>query len=287
MKSITSHITPRVLLAEIRLQRQKHKGVFFLMEGGTDSRRFEKFLDRAIVFTVVCHGKTNVLGTVDLVQQQGQTDVLGFVDADFDRLIGVSTEMEDIIHSSTHDFDVDVCCTAVVDRYLNEMALEDRLQAEGGSAIVLTKIMEALRPLSALRFANSKHQLGYRLDEVDLERFFNGNVIDRDAMIDHVSQGSFSGQHYRTSLRAHVEHYSAVNFALEQFTNGHDLIAAIGIALRNRLANRNRPQTWRGEVEKHLRLTFDVADFGKCGLKDRLLAWQAAEARPSVLRSET
>lgn len=284
MNSIVRTITPRDLLAQIRLERQKHKGVFFLMEGSSDFKRFEKFSDRSNVSVVVCWGKANVIDTIDMIQENGEVDALGFVDADFDRIVGTVIDNEDIIHSAMHDFDVDLCHTEVMERYLNEMASEQRLASEGGSAAVLLSLMEALRPLSAMRYANERHQLGYSLKRVDLDQFFDGTEIDRDAMINSVSGGRFSGQQFRAVLRTHVDNYASANIPVEQLTNGHDLITAVGIALRNRLADRTWKQTCRDEVEKHLRLAFDYNDFANCGLAGRIGAWQAAEARPTVLR---
>lgn len=284
MNSIARIITSRDLLAQLRLERQKHKGVFFLMEGASDIKRFEKFVDRANVSVVVCWGKPNVVDTVDMAQQNGDTDVLGFVDADFERVSGKVEENDDLIHSVAHDFDIDVCRTEAADRYLREMAVKQRLAAEGGSDAVVASLMDALRPLSAMRYANERHKLGYSLKRVDLDRFFDGAIIDRDAMVKSVSGGRLSDQQHRVALRAHVDNYAAADIPAEQFTNGHDLIAAMGIALRARLADRAVKQTCRDEVEKHLRLAFDHMDFTKCGLAERISAWQAAEARPPVLR---
>jgi len=284
MNSIARNIGPRDIVAELRLLRQKHKGVFFLMEGPSDFKRFEKFVDRSSVAIVVCWGKSNVLNAVDLVQQRGGTDVLGFVDADFDRLMGALAENEDVIHSASHDFDVDLCRTDAMDRYLREVAMDDRVGAEGGAGAVLASLMQSLRPLSALRYANERHQLGYSLKNVDLEDFFDGSMINRGAMVNAVSAGRFAGAVHRETLRAHVDNYTDATFPNEQFTNGHDLVSALGIALRKRLADRRPPQTWRSEVEAHLRLAFDHIDFASCGLAARISEWQYAETRPSVLR---
>jgi hypothetical protein len=119
---------------------------------------------------------------------------------------------------------------------------------------------------------------------VDLDRFFDGAAVDRDAMVSSVSGGRFSGEEYRAALRAHVDNYAGAQIPAEQFTNGHDLITALGITLRARLANRAWNQTCRSEVEKHIRLAFDYMDFTNCGLAGRIAAWQGVEARPPVLR---
>lgn len=281
MKSIAKHITPASLVARIRMERQKHKGAFLLMEGGTDVRRFEKFLQIDACVAINCFGKSNVTGAVDLMQDVGNGDCLGFVDADFDRIDGTHAENEDIIHSSSHDFDMDVCATEVMPRYMSEMCKAELLTSEGGCQAIVDSILLGIKPLSAMRYANVKHGLGYLLSRVDLKCFFDGQNLSIDKMIDSVSNGKFSAQPYKAALRTYIDRYTAINFDLWQFTNGHDFIEALGLALRSRIGARTDSQTWRSEVEKHLRLAIDVADFERIGIPGRIATWE--RARPGLV----
>ncbi|MCW2370328.1 DUF4435 domain-containing protein [Sphingobium sp. B11D3D] len=284
MKSISAHLKPKDFAAQIRMERQKHRGIFLLLEGANDAKRFKKFLHEPSCSVINCFGKANVRDTIELQQDVGNDDCIGFIDADFDRIDGKHADNEDILISNTHDFDTDVCYSDAMLRYLEEMGTAGKLCQGGGAKNCVADIAQCLKPLSCLRYVNQRDQLGYKLDRVDLEVFFNGHILDLNAMIDHVSQGRFSSDECKTSLRSRVEHFMGVDFDLWQLTNGHDLIAAIGIALRDRLGERRPPQTWRSEVERHLRLTFDVSDFRELGMLARIQVWETARPGKVVLR---
>ena len=284
MRSIFRDITPAEIFVELRMHRVKHKGVFFLVEGAHDIRRFSKFFDERSVFSLPCHGKENVIGTIDLVQNSGDEDCLGFADSDFDRIDQCIEDNEDVIHSKHHDFDLDVCKSGATARYLVEVALEDKIAGIGGCDALLNTLLEVIEPLSALRYANVKHRLGYSLTSVRLDEFFDGFVLDINKMIDSVSTGRFGSAECKAAIRAKIDQYSGTDFDLWQFSNGHDLMAALGIALRSRVANRAVPQTWRREVEAHLRLTFDWDDFHATGLAGKIEEWRVARNGPNLIR---
>lgn len=284
MKSITNHLNPKDFFAQIRMERQKHNGVFFLMEGSTDVRRFEKFLEISNVSVIPCWGKPNVVATIDMVQQAGSEDCLGFVDADFERILRCFAEKDGIVYSKHHDFDMDICTTKVVPRYLSEFAVKERLDSEGGCDAFVDSILESLRPLSAMRFANEKHQLNYSLKNLRLEKFFDGFKVDVDTMINAVSTERFSTEEHKRNMRSQINRYANISVDLKQFTNGHDFIAALGIALQKRIADRLPPQTWRREVEAHLRLAFDHADFYASGLAEKILSWQSTKENLTLLK---
>lgn len=284
MNSISRHLTPRTIYAQIRMERQKHKGVFFLMEGSSDFRRFEKFVDRSVVSVITCIGKENVEGTIEITQDMGFDDCLGFVDLDFDYLDNCVSQNDDVIQSANHDFDIDICKTEVISRYLSEMADAHKLGTIGGGDAFVLLMLEALKPLSALRYANFKKNLRYDLSRIEIYKFFNGHAINIEKMIEEVSKGKFGSKEYKDILRGHIDNYMSAELDLWHFTNGHDLICAVGISLQGRIGDRAIPQTKRVEVERHLRLAFDFADFHACGLAGKILSWEGSRTGLPLLR---
>jgi len=278
MRSMTLHIGPAQICADLRMQRQKHKGAFALVEGSNDIKRFKKFYKSDGVVFINCWGKGNVIDVIDYEQNAANEDVLGFVDSDFERITADVEQNDDIIYSRYHDFDLDVCFTSVVARYLTEMGNETKLAAAGGANECLNSLLEALKPLSAMRYANAQHNMGYRLSDLNLAAFFDGHTINVEAMIDEASLGKFDTAQDKAALRQRIGQYETANVDLLQFTNGHDLIAAIGIALRDRIGERHPLQSHRGEVERHLRLTFDVADFKQTGHLAAIRNWEQIRA---------
>src|ERR1700746_552760 len=67
-----SFLTPRRNLqnegrteADIRMQRQYHKGAFLLVEGRSDLKRFSQIVDPTVCLVVASDGKRNVLEAIE------------------------------------------------------------------------------------------------------------------------------------------------------------------------------------------------------------------------------
>ena len=277
MNSVTGHTTGHSIAAEVRMQRQVHKGAFLLLEGATDLKRIRKILDRRVCCPIICFGKDKV---VDAVKRIGEDDLLGvagMIDADFDRPRQTLVQHEMLIVSRTHDYDMDMLTTNALTRYFLEVSTQPSLASspdDSTSQKILTDILESIRLLSALRYANVRDQLGYKLSDLKLEKFYDGHQIDLDQMIDDASRGKFSDPASKAKLRSIVSKYAALPLDLYQISSGHDACGALGICLRARLGKRETDQTTRSEIEIHMRLTLDPNDFRECGLIENLKAWE-------------
>jgi hypothetical protein len=284
MGAFGKDMQPRDLAAQLRMERQLHKGAFILVEGANDIKRFQKFFREGACSFVNCYGKDNVVGTIEIEENDGREDVLGLVDSDFDKFHQIDLSDDNLIVSCFHDFDLDVCSTEVVGRYLVEMSQEHKVSAKGGAAACVAGLLEALKPLSAARYASVKYNLRYSFKNLDYETFFDGSAINVAALIDHLSTGALGSAQHREVLADRINQFVQSDIDLWHVTNGHDFMAALGIALRCHLGNRWAAQTGRGEIERHLRLAFDIADFAQCGLLEKLTAWEQRNPKFAVLR---
>jgi hypothetical protein len=159
MKSIKGFLDGHSVAADVRMQRQIHKGAFALVEGITDLKRFQKLFGDPACCIVICHSKRNVVDAIDRLYDEGFQGALGFADADFDRITGTHVDHEGILLSRTHDFDLDIACTGALNRYFVEVCEEHKLGAFGGTIGAVQRMLAMLRPLSALRYANQRHGL--------------------------------------------------------------------------------------------------------------------------------
>jgi hypothetical protein len=189
------------------MERQKHKGAFLLLEGSTDIRRFQRFIDQTRCSVVNAYGKSNVITAIELLHDDGLDQCLAMIDADFDRILNSVREHEGLVSSQTHDFDLDLATTKASDQYIEEVGDKTKIEALGGPRRLFDRVMASIKPLTALRFANVKHNLDYSLDRLDLAAFFDGFKIDVDKMINHVSWGQRSTPAIKASLRARVDRY--------------------------------------------------------------------------------
>jgi hypothetical protein len=279
MNSIRQHLGGQAFVAQVRMERQVHKGAFILVEGATDAKRFMKFLNGSSCSIVICFGKSNVLFAIKELLKSGFLGAIGFIDADFDRILSNDVDLDGIVRSQSHDFDLDVMCTPALDRYLAESADQSKCDKCKGGGTVLDFLINAIRPLSALRFANEKNSLRYSLSGLDHQVFFDGKKIDIYALIDYVSQGRFHSEERKSNLMQSILRYSSEPFEIFQLTSGHDLHAALGVALRDTLGSRHPSQTREREIAMHLRLTFDRSDFELTSAFEAIVNWE--EKNPS------
>ncbi len=284
MKSILRSIDGHTTAAQVRMERQKHKGAFLLLEGGTDIKRFQRFIDQTHCSTINAYGKNNAITAIELLHEDGHSQCLAMIDADFDRILNTIRDHDGLIWSQTHDVDLDTATTKMFERYIDEVGDKTKIEILGGVRQLLQRVMNSIKPLTALRFANVKHNLGYSLNQLDLDAFFDGSTINVVTMIDHVSRGQRSTPAAKAALQAHVNRYNASAIDLYQATSEHDFCAALGLLLRNVAERRRDAQTWRSEVELHFRLAYDREHFSETDPFRALQAWETANHPYKVLR---
>ncbi|MBB5054420.1 hypothetical protein HNQ36_004422 [Afipia massiliensis] len=280
MKSISSNIDAYDIAQQVRQERQVHKGSFLLLEGLTDIRRFEKFVDKDKNQTINCFGRENLIGAIELLYDEAFPGALGLADADFDRVNNSLKEHEGIIYSDSHDFDMDCAATTCLQAYLNETGDVEKCEAIGTTEVIRQMIAERVKPLSVLRLVNVTQQFRYNLQWLDHDKFIIGNQLDQDVLINEVSQGAFAQN--KPVLTMLVSQHSAIDYDLAQITCGHDFYACLGLALRQQLGARKIPQSWRREVEMHFRLAFNDVHFAETNLLKRILEWER-ENKPYII----
>jgi hypothetical protein len=111
-----------------------------------------------------------------------------------------------------------------------------------------------------------------------------GSLVQR--LIDVVSTGAFRSEKDKQRLRKLVTDCAATNPDPNQVTSGHDLCAALGIMLRDRIGSRVVSVSLASEVEMHLRLAFATEDFRRTGTFSAIRTWEEENRPFLVLRSD-
>jgi hypothetical protein len=282
MISIAAAMDEFDIVQEIRFERQVHKGSFLLLEGAEDIKRFTRFTDQKLCSTVNCFGRSNLINAIKLLYEDGFAGALGLADADFDRLTGSLEFHEGLIYSESHDFDMDWACEDTLHRYLQEVGDPAKCVAAENAPGVAALIFSAVKPLSVLRYLNHHQNLRYKLSDVKHDEIVSSGVVVVDLLVEHVSRGTFSNPEKKRKLSHLINgHLSGQHHPL-QLTNGHDFLALLGLALRDKLGKRLPPQTWRSEVQIHFRLAYSEEDFVKSSVFKAILEWQN-ENRPYII----
>jgi hypothetical protein len=102
--------------AQIRLERQTHRGAFLVVEGETDYKAIARFFNPNHCSIIIANGKKNALKAMDLSIRDGFDRVICIVDADFDCIQGIDCSSEIIWLTDSHDMDLTIFKTSAADR---------------------------------------------------------------------------------------------------------------------------------------------------------------------------
>lgn len=146
--------------------------------------------------------------------------------------------------------------------FLEALASREKLGRRGGANAVLSEIQDIVRPLTLLRRANSELGWGLRFDEVDVA----GKIDRRTLKLQLQSycaalSETVSGNPSQGVLLAYATGQQQTAMAPEcprgssPYYRGRDLLAAVGVALRNAIGSCDRGVANAEHLAKVLRLT--------------------------------
>lgn len=282
-------IDAHYVAAQIRLVRQTHKGAILLLEGDTDNKAFEKFIDPNMCEIEIGFGKKNVLGALDLLEEGGFPGIVAVVDADFDRIHGTTYQLENLCITDAHDLDLTIFRSTALDRYLNEYCDRRNYETTFGSNAdrVREQLIIASLPIARCRLASEVSGLRLYFQDFQLDRYVDHDTleINLESMAADLIVRSKT-----TCTEAQLKRLVAIESTkphdLYQLARGHDVAALLGIALRKLLATRRTLQTWATEIEAGLRLAFGWDDLLGTNLYRCLASWESNNPNYKIFRSK-
>src|SRR5690349_13917767 len=110
---------PVDLANEARMMRSTLPGVSVIVEGGDDRSFYRPYFSQECHFTLA-QGKEKVLAVLRILQEHGFPGVVGFIDADFDRLTGHIETNPDLIYNDDHDLESMLVFSQALNKIVDE-----------------------------------------------------------------------------------------------------------------------------------------------------------------------
>jgi hypothetical protein len=283
MRSIARHLDEYDIAQEVRVERRAHKGSFLLLEGVSDIKRFDPFIDSDTCSLINCYGRPNAVGAIEILYDEGFLGAVAIVDADFDRIVGGTVEHEGLIYSESHDLDLDWATDALVDRFLAEHGEKEKCTNHGTSADIIQKIFDGLKPVSVAKLLNKRGVITHRLKNINVALCCDGFTVDLNNFVAEIQANPPLTSEQQRRLATQISNASAVEYDPRQLTNGHDFYAVLGVALRNELGSRREAHTWASEIEAHFRLMFSRDQLQQTSVWRQLVSWERENAPFTVL----
>lgn len=258
------YITSDDICNQISMERTVFDGTFLLVEGVTDERLFEKFVDKEHVQIIEAHSKDNVRHAVkDMKSSRKDERVIGIIDADLDRLLGRRVKPP-LFHTDCRDMEMMVIRSNALDDVLDEYCEREPLMKFTESVgPVREALLSASYPIGLLMFISQTEGLNLSFKDLEFERFVNSRTLSLnvESMVDAVI---FNSKNCRMGKKALLSRLSREAENLDDEWNaarGHDTVDILLLALKRNFGSFNSRNLNEGELGGALRLAFSDACF--------------------------
>ena len=258
------YITSDDICNQISMGRTVFDGTFLLVEGVTDERLFEKFVDKEHVQIIEAHSKDNVRHAVkDMKSSRKDEKVIGIIDADLDRLLGRKVKPP-LFHTDCRDMEMMVIRSNALDDVLDEYCEREPLMKFTESVgPVREALLSASYPIGLLMFISQTEGLNLSFKDLEFERFVNSRTLSLnvESMVDAVI---FNSKNCRMGKKALISRLSREAENLDDewdAARGHDTVDILLLALKRNFGSFNSRNLNEGELGGALRLAFSDACF--------------------------
>jgi hypothetical protein len=296
------HRTASDIAAEIEMMRTAFAGTILMVEGDTDCRVFNKWIEPSHCQILPAYGKENAIEALQLLEEKSLRGILAIVDADFWHLDQMSLPSNNLILTDLHDLELMIIQSQALDRFLEEYGSARKIKQFLDNTItgdLRTELLYRSLPISLLRWLSIKEHLNLRFKRKRLQVKGKGKdkgkikteyrELDYDTFVHKESLTIDLSKLVLTILRftedISLHHYEKLLSKLSklcekpaydqlQLTVGHDLTAILGIGLRKVLGNQSKEIADRNNIESILRLSYDYQDFKKTKLYQQTKQWE-------------
>src|SRR5713226_852276 len=145
----------------IRKYPEKYYLSFLIVEGETDRKLYETYIDTNKCEITVAVGRDNVKEVLLLLEKDTFPGVLAIVDADFDMLEEKFPATQNLLFTDTHDLETMIIKSSALEKVLSEFGSTDKIatfkQTYGKN--IRTTLIECGTPIGYLRWVSLREGL--------------------------------------------------------------------------------------------------------------------------------
>jgi len=287
-------------LADITLMSQDASRTYVILEGDEDRRYLELYFSKEHVRVKMAPGdaaKALVIRCVHRLNSLGRQNVIGVVDADYDRILGCASAVENLFHTETHDLDLDTLLTGVLEKVFLEImdATKAKAHLNEGTAPIHERFLENAINLAA-EFGLPKLAC-VRAFKAENNSNLSGGVERFPPLRDYCKCKRRGGTtsivkdyrrfvqdlqriHSHIELEKEIEREKRQDHPRTQIARGHDVF--FFLALLSDLVARKTAQISPASLESDVRLAFSNEYFRRMNLYKFLVDWENARGRRMI-----
>ncbi len=279
MSTVRDEITGQTLANEVMLERASHSGSFFLVEGSSDANLFKGFTNSDHCSIVVCIGWGNLVQAINILTNMGCKEILGFCDRDYRDMTDYPEYNGFIVFTDENDLETQIICSEALEKVLNEYGTEDRVVAELAKEGVSSSelLLRWSQATGALRLSSAQNGWNLKFDGMKYKFIdINSPELCPVETVQYVfSRTTKNGLPSIAAIQDIVKNCIATTNN-NKLANGHDCVAVLGRALRNRFGNTNQfnsPKRQK-DLAKILRISYEFAFFQKTLSFQKIRNWE-------------
>lgn len=273
--SVLKHNDINTKISELRLMKNSplsSRKVFIVIEGPDDKKFYSRFFNPEKVEFFVAVSCFYVVKILEMLKSDSSFKdcLIGIKDADFDHITNKTYNCNNLFLTDCHDWEL-TCCTENLERTLHSEYEIDY------SIPLINNAKLHLKNFSFLRLYNDIHDCSINFDAVKLSNIYSGNApIELDPCINYVKNVANNPSlsfPLNTDIEKLSNQYSQA--ALNDLTQGHDLIQALQIIVRKIKSNESQGE--KG-LSRLFRTTFSKEEFKATNLYNDIESWSSAKS---------
>lgn len=277
------------ITSEIKMLRANgFSGVFIIVEGSTDSRFFEQFIDDTsceIIPAESDDSKKDAIGVLKILNNESFIGVIAVVDLDFDKLRGIIEIINNLFYTETHDIDTMLLKSYALDKLLIQYGSKNKISKQGDIRNILIK--NGL-PIGYLRWISIKNNLSLDFNGLTFSKFIDKKTLDinNKKLIEVVINNSQKHNLLVDEISKLIEGLKNLDHDPWQVCCGHDLACILALGLQSLFGTKNSNEVLPENIEKSLRLAYEFSFFKSTILYNDIINWELFNNPYRIFKNE-
>lgn len=285
------------LASEARMARSLDPRTVLVVEGATDARFFERFVDHEHCYVLAAHDRQRAVAVVRLLSATQFSGVLAIIDADFGRITRTLEAEPYILFCDGHDLEMMLIRSKAFDRVVAEHCSETKLSAllatRKPEILLSTLLAQVCLPFGALLLVSLRENVGLKFEDLTFKDFVDKERLDIDLpeLIRSVmNKSTLHDSQLAERLEKQVQADLNLSPQIWDMSRGHDCVEMLAFAFRYTIGTKKSKTDTRNSVqvnaellERELRLAFSEADFSVTLLFEAIQRWESANTEYRII----
>lgn len=274
------YINPSTLAATVKMLRSNFAGSFLLLEGESDVRLFNRFVDKNYCRNFFCYGREKLLGVAAILDRDSFAGFLAVVDNDSSEIFGERLASDNVIVTDENDLELVIFQSDVFERFLAEYCNADNVAAfvQAKNEPIRATFVRIAGALGALRCLSKLAAWHLRFEDMTLQFEQRRDMeISIDQQIEHL-RGRSHGTPMPSlpQVRQEVDDFRAKYSDPRKYISGHDLCELISKSVHDVFGRAHVALARKAAaIEEVFRAAFSEENFCATTIFTQIRAWEA------------